>query len=324
MNEGIKVRPARIAEIPTLAKLIENQLPDMMGGSKRPVNIDHHLASLIPDQSLILATRGNRLAGLTAVDLDHSQILACYLDPETASPDTPRQLFKAVEQLAQSFGARKLSCQVKKQVGGFMESMGYKPQDNDDSGSTRLVEKNLLDSAQPEFQELIKLLDELGIPQDYGLKHRMRLIPEAKMLVPVGRDIFNRDQRLNPSSATAWTRMQTSAAGHGVELQLVSAFRGIAYQANLFRRKLEEGQPINKILSVSAAPGYSEHHGGQAIDVTSPGTKPLDEAFGESKAYKWLKSNAGIYGFKESYPRNNRHKIAWEPWHWCYHHRPGA
>ena len=106
MNEAIKVRPARSAELPTLAKLIANQLPDMMAGKKRPDNIEHHLGSLIPDQSLILATRGNRLAGLTAVDLDHGQILACYLDPETASPDTPRQLFRSAEKLALSFGAR--------------------------------------------------------------------------------------------------------------------------------------------------------------------------------------------------------------------------
>jgi len=323
MNEAIKVRPARSAELPTLAKLIANQLPDMMAGKKRPDNIEHHLGSLIPDQSLILATRGNRLAGLTAVDLDHGQILACYLDPETASPDTPRQLFRSAEKLALSFGARVLRCQVKKQVGGFMGAMGYQPVESGSDDDTGLMEKDLLGKAKPELKELLKLLDELGLPQDYGIKHRMRLMPEASTLVPIGRDIFNRDQRLTPAAATAWTRMQTAAASRAIELQLVSAFRGVSYQANLFRRKLEEGQTISRILTVSAAPGYSEHHSGRAIDLTTPGSKPLDEAFGETKAYQWLKANAGIYGFKESYPRNNRHRISWEPWHWCYHHRPG-
>lgn len=324
MEVVIKVRPARNAEIPTLARLIENQLPDMMSGRKRPDNIEHHLAGLIPDQSLILATRGNRLAGLTAVDLDHGQILACYLDPETASPDTPKQLFKAAEELAMSFGARILRCQVKKQVAGFMQAMGYQGGAGEADNGSALMEKNLLEKAGPEINGVFKLMDELGVPDDYGIKHRMQLIPEAQTLVTIGRDIFDRDQRMTPAAATAWTRLRTAAATNGIDLQLVSAFRSIAYQANLFRRKLEEGQKMDAILAVSAAPGYSEHHGGTAVDVTSPGTKPLVEEFSDTKAYRWLKSNAGIYGFRESYPPHNRHRINWEPWHWRYHHRPGT
>lgn len=324
MEIGIKVRPARNAEIPTLARLIENQLPDMMAGRKRPDNIEHHLAGLIPDQSLILATRGNRLAGLTAVDLDHSQILACYLDPETASPDTPKLLFRAAEDLTLSFGGRTISCQVKKQVAGFMQAMGYETDDGEAENGSALMRRNLLEKAGPEVNNVFKLLDDLGVPELYGIRHRMQLIAEAQTLVTIGRDIFDRDQRMTPSAATAWTRLLTAAANNGIELQLVSAFRSIAYQANLFRRKLEEGRSMDAILAVSAPPGYSEHHGGTAVDVTAPGTKPLDEAFGDTKAYRWLKSNAGIYGFRESYPPRNRHGINWEPWHWRYHHRPGA
>jgi LAS superfamily LD-carboxypeptidase LdcB len=323
MNNGIRIRPARNAELPTLARLIENQLPDMMAGKKRPANIEEHLASLVPDRSLVLATRGNRLAGLTAIDLDHARILACYLDPETASPETPRELFKAIEQLALSFGIRKLECQVKKQVSGFIRALGYEPEPDDGDNKTPIMTKSLLDEADPELIALIKLQDELGIPADYGVRHRMQLQTEAKTLVPVGRDIFNRDQRLVPAAATAWTRLQTAAAGHSIELKLVSAFRGVTYQANLFRRKLEEGQSMERILTVSAPPGFSEHHSGQAIDVTTTGIKPLEPEFGETKAYRWLRSNAGIYGFRETYPRDNRHGIDWEPWHWRYHHRPG-
>jgi len=323
MKDTIKIRPARNAELPTLAKLILNQLPDMMAGKKRPENIEAQLARLIPDQSLIVATTGNRLAGLTAMDLDLSQVMACYLDPETASPETPRQLFRAAEELALSYGARALYCSAKKQVGGFMANLGYEPEKGDSAGSGRLM-KDLMAQADPQTKAILKQLDKLGLPQDYGLKHRMHLIPEATTLVPVGRDIFDRDQRLTPAAATAWNRMKTAAAGHGIELQLVSAFRTVQYQTNLVQRKLEEGQSVQKILAVSAAPGYSEHHSGRAIDLTTQGKKPLDEDFAESKAYKWLKSNGGIYGFKESYPRNNRHRLQWEPWHWCYRHRPGT
>ncbi len=324
MNDAINIRPARNAELPTLAKLIVNQLPDMMAGKKRPDNIENHLARLIPDQSLIIATAGNRLAGLTAVDLDHCQVLACYLDPETASPETPRQLFRAAEKLALSYGGRRLFCTAKKQVSGFMAAMGYHPVKSDGADDSGLMEKDLLAKAKPELLNPRPRLDAIGLPEDYGLQHRMRLIPEASTLVPIGRDIFDRDQRLTPAAATAWNRMQTAAAGRGVELQLVSAFRTVVYQTNLFQRKLDEGQSVQRILSVTAAPGYSEHHSGRAIDLTCPGQKPLEEEFAQTKAYEWLKANAGIYGFKESYPRNNRHRIRWEPWHWCYHHRPGT
>jgi len=322
MNDSIKIRPARSAEIPALAKLILNQLPDMMAGKKRPPNIEAQLARLIPDQSLIIATTGNRLAGLAVVDLDRCQVMACYLDPEVASPETPRQLFSAAEKLAVSYGARTLYCTAKKQVGGFMAAMGYEPEDKPDAEKGRLV-KDLMTRAKPELTALLAQLDSLGLPQDYGLKHRMQLVPEASTLITVGRDIYERDQRLNPAAATAWNRMKTAAAGRAIELQLVSAFRTVSYQVNLIQRKLEQGQSIQRILSTSAAPGYSEHHSGRAIDLTTPGQKPLSEDFAKSKAYEWLKSNAGIYGFKESYPRNNRHRIQWEPWHWCYHHRPG-
>jgi D-alanyl-D-alanine carboxypeptidase len=30
-----------------------------------------------------------------------------------------------------------------------------------------------------------------------------------------------------------------------------------------------------------------------------------------------LVENADRYGFRMSFPRNNRHGIAYEPWHWC-------
>ena len=327
MTEDITVRPARSAEIPTLARLIENQLPDMMAGRKRPENIEHHLARLIPDRCLMLALRGNRLAGLIAIDLDHQLVLACYLDPETASPDTPRRLFSAAEKLVASYGARSLSCQIKKQVSGFMTSMGYSEGDqgNDQKAvKSPLFTKDLAALATPEFKRVLDLLDDLGIPKDYGVKRRLQLIPEAKTLVSIGQDIFNRDQRLTPAAATAWGRMRSAASNNGIELQLVSAFRGLNYQVNLVKRKLNEGKQLDDILKVSAAPGFSEHHGGRAVDLTTPGCQPLEQGFSESRAYRWLKANAGIYGFRETYGMANRHGITWEPWHWCYQHRPGS
>jgi D-alanyl-D-alanine carboxypeptidase len=104
-------------------------------------------------------------------------------------------------------------------------------------------------------------------------------------------------------------------------LQVVSAYRSTEYQLGILRRKLERGQTIEEILRVSAAPGYSEHHSGRALDITTPGFAALEEEFEQSPAFAWLGANAARFGFRLSYPRGNRHGIAFEPWHWCWHEK---
>jgi D-alanyl-D-alanine carboxypeptidase len=159
---------------------------------------------------------------------------------------------------------------------------------------------------------------ELGIPLDYARARRLPLQPEARRLVSVGPDIYQREQRLLPAAANAWRAMVGAAAADGVELQLVSAFRPVDYQAGILRRKLEKGQSIDAILRVSAAPGYSEHHSGRAVDVTTPGYPVLEEVFEESAAFAWLSEHAGTFGFSLSYPRDNPHGVSYEPWHWAW------
>ena len=84
------------------------------------------------------------------------------------------------------------------------------------------------------------------------------------------------------------------------------------------RKKLEQGQAIDAILQVSAAPGFSEHHSGRAVDVTTPGYPVLEEVFEESEAFAWLREHAGRFGFLLSFPRDNPHGVAYEPWHWAW------
>ena len=48
---------------------------------------------------------------------------------------------------------------------------------------------------------------------------------------------------------------------------------------------------------------------------------PVEEEFERSPAFAWLKRHASRFGFRLSYPRRNRHGMAYEPWHWCWHAR---
>jgi D-alanyl-D-alanine carboxypeptidase len=123
-------------------------------------------------------------------------------------------------------------------------------------------------------------------------------------------------QRLAPGTAAAWRRMKQSAAENGVQLLLVSGFRSIAHQAEIIRRKLAAGQPIDAILAVNAAPGFSEHHSGRAVDVASPCTRPLTAEFDASAAFAWLQAHADKFGFRMPYARGNRFGFEYEPWHW--------
>jgi len=48
------------------------------------------------------------------------------------------------------------------------------------------------------------------------------------------------------------------------------------------------------------------------------GFPPLEEEFEKSVAFQWLSVNAKDFGFRLSYPKENRFGIAYEPWHWFY------
>ncbi|HET7307528.1 MAG TPA: M15 family metallopeptidase [Gammaproteobacteria bacterium] len=161
---------------------------------------------------------------------------------------------------------------------------------------------------------------ELGIPADYAAARGWPLQPEAEgaALVSIGADVLGREQRLIAPAAAAWRKLQATAAADEVVLQPVSAFRAVAYQVEVIRRKLAAGRSIEDILQVNAVPGYSEHHTGRALDITTPGVEPLDESFEATAAFVWLAENAGRFGFRLSYPRDNALGMAFEPWHWAY------
>ena len=73
-----------------------------------------------------------------------------------------------------------------------------------------------------------------------------------------------------------------------------------------------------EILTVNAAPGYSEHHSGLALDLGAPGEPPAQESFERTATFAWLTQKACTYGFAMSYPRDNPYGIVYEPWHWRY------
>lgn len=112
--------------------------------------------------------------------------------------------------------------------------------------------------------------------------------------------------------------MKSVAAGAGVEIHIVSAYRSVEHQVELITRKLEAGQSIDAILQILAPPGCSEHHTGRAVDLGTGEVKPLNAEFGLTPAFDWLMEYAGGFGFTLSFPADNPFGYIYEPWHWCY------
>lgn len=161
----------------------------------------------------------------------------------------------------------------------------------------------------------------LGLSEDYGERAGLPLVPEPCALAYAGRDRYRRPLFLRPAAARAWARMRAAARADGILLDAISGYRGHAYQLGIFARKRARGQAVADILRVNAAPGYSEHHGGHALDIGTPGEPPAEETFEATPAFEWLCVHAGRFGFVLSYPRDNPHGIVYEPWHWRFEAR---
>ena len=159
----------------------------------------------------------------------------------------------------------------------------------------------------------------LGISVESISARGLQACEEATELrcAEIGTD--GREHLLVPAAADAWGRLKSAAVSDGITLFIVSAFRSIDRQAEIVRQKLESGVAIKDILTVCAPPGFSEHHTGRAVDLSTPGSQALEVEFELTTAYAWLTKRAGEFGFRLSYPIGNPWGYQYEPWHWCFH-----
>ncbi|MBI5891899.1 MAG: D-alanyl-D-alanine carboxypeptidase family protein [Nitrosomonadales bacterium] len=165
------------------------------------------------------------------------------------------------------------------------------------------------------------ILAKLGISSELIAARGLRECEEATTLelAEVGAD--GRNHLLVPLAAEAWRNLKAAALVDGVDLFIVSAFRSIDRQVQIVHGKLEAGDTIENILTVCAPPGFSEHHTGRAIDVSTSCSRALDVEFDQTAAYAWLTARAAEFGYYLSYPIGNPKGYQYEPWHWCFRDR---
>ncbi|WP_372362533.1 M15 family metallopeptidase [Xanthomonas sp. NCPPB 1325] len=167
---------------------------------------------------------------------------------------------------------------------------------------------------------LQRRLSRLGLDADgYQQQTGLQLIAEPATLQSAGRDRFGRPLWLSAGAARAWHHMRAAALRTDIVLDAISGYRSHDYQLGIFERKFARGLTLEQILAVNAAPGFSEHHSGDALDIGTPGEPPAEESFETTAAFAWLNEHAADFGYRLSYPRDNPHGIVHEPWHWRWH-----
>lgn len=168
------------------------------------------------------------------------------------------------------------------------------------------------------LDRLQERLEALGLDNGYGERSGLPLVAEPTALALAGFDRYRRALWLVAPAARAWRSMHAAALHDGVVLEAISGYRSHDYQLGIFERKLARGLSVEQTLTVNAAPGYSEHHSGCALDIGTLDEPPAEESFERTTAFAWLRDNAAAYGFTMSYPRDNPHGIVYEPWHWVW------
>jgi len=127
--------------------------------------------------------------------------------------------------------------------------------------------------------------------------------------------------QLHRDAADALLRLQAAAAADGIDLRVLSAYRSINLQKQIFFDvKSERNQSASERAQVSAPPGFSEHSTGYAVDLgdgRAPDTN-LSASFESTPAFAWLQANANRFHFTLSFPAGNAQGVNYEPWHWRF------
>ncbi|MCH5279461.1 MAG: M15 family metallopeptidase [Christensenellaceae bacterium] len=105
----------------------------------------------------------------------------------------------------------------------------------------------------------------------------------------------------------------------GDRLFVTSGYRTVEYQAWLYADYVEaNGEELAKIYV--ADPGYSEHHTGLAVDLSTMSAAGERVALVNHELAAWLNTNCARFGFILRYPvgKTELTHIAYEPWHFRY------
>lgn len=165
-------------------------------------------------------------------------------------------------------------------------------------------------TGNPEADQRIQ---ELAEARGYALRS-VPVSPISKTNEPQ----LDSDDLLQPLALSGWQDFELAAQRAGIPLKLLSGYRSVEYQRDLFTQRLAAAgaytadiangiadAKVQKVLATTAPPGYSRHHTGYTIDLSChPGGQFV--VFKTSACFDWIKAEnykiAKRYGWIPSYP----------------------
>jgi D-alanyl-D-alanine carboxypeptidase len=179
-----------------------------------------------------------------------------------------------------------------------------------------------LDMNPGRFSSLLKsmLIERKADPMLLFLVDKSRALPQGyippdlKSLAGTGLSVARTGLSLRTAALQALVSMEAAARAEGIALLVSSTYRSYAYQSGVWDRGVAADGEAETAASI-ARPGYSQHQLGTALDFGS-----ITDAFAETKASRWLESNATRFGFSLSFPKGMSAVTGykWESWHYRY------
>ena len=198
------------------------------------------------------------------------------------------------------------------------------------NGSNACAYAEYLSLEKPEIEK-----EEFDLPEGYYFQK------DSDYLFVVNKDVFLPDDyeietsfvqgsyELEAVAAEHCREMIEAAKNDGIDLKVLSAYRTVEYQKNLFDRNVKQrmeemGMSYDEaVYDVSiniAPPGGSEHNAGLAVDIIDTGHWDTYEEFEDTKEFDWLINHCTEYGFILRYPKGKEDITGYiyEPWHYRY------
>ncbi|MBR3523997.1 MAG: M15 family metallopeptidase [Bacilli bacterium] len=117
----------------------------------------------------------------------------------------------------------------------------------------------------------------------------------------------------------AYVELYNAAKADGMNLIITTSYRNYGFQSTLYYNYVNrDGQ--ESADTYSARPGYSEHHTGLAVDLSTPSLTNAFTEFIYTDEYKWMQNNCYKYGFIQRYTDENQYITGYQPeaWHYRY------
>lgn len=211
-------------------------------------------------------------------------------------------------------------------VTGFTSNGWYRV---DYNGGIAFVFAEYFSDVKPELPK-----EELVIPENYYFANAddYFFVVNKDVFLPddyaIETDFVQGSYELEIVAAYYCKQMIKAAEADGIDLKVLSAYRTIEYQQNLFDRnvkyRMDDGMSYEEAyydVSINIAPpGGSEHNAGLAVDIIDKNHWDTYEEFEDTKEFKWLSEHCTEYGFILRYPKGKEGVTGYiyEPWHYRY------